>query len=249
MQPADFLLTLFSIKLTEDNRNPWWLEDDFAGYRIGFLVPKAEFQTQMLLLINGQIAIALLFGFTTWHCIIHPIQARKDGTIPIHSLLIGLGLLIPLSLMLPFLVFDAIDLRSIPLRFGCFFIPLILPCKVLDALFGVDSMARRTRMASLRHYLYYSFQIMPTYSHKNDGDEVLAKHKRIVVPCTLQSFSQNFMQFIKWFLVSILVNQMLSPFDFAPFPEKNHARNRATDLYPTFELCRLCNNYLQFLAF
>lgn len=249
---GDFLSTsLFANKLTDDHRTPFATLENFCGYRVEFLPPDLEFQIQLLFLINAQIAIALLFGFLIWFSIIHPSQQRRDGKIPLSSLAIGLGLLIPASLVLPFVAFDAIDLRNIPLRFGCFFIPLLIPLKCLDAMFGAKSKDRSLRMASLQHYLYYSFQIMPKYSLKNDegNDEATTKYRRIVVPCTFQSTMHNWWKFNKWFFVSILYYQIFSPFKFAPFPEKNPDRNPAKDLYPTFELSRLCNNYIQFLAF
>jgi len=242
--------SLFANKLTNDNRNPF-ATLNFWGYRVKVLPPELEFQSQMLFLINAQIVTGLLFGFIIWFSIIQPIQQRKDGKIPLSSLVIGLGLLIPASLVLPFLAYNSIDLRSIPLRFGCFFIPILIPFKCLDAMFGADSEDRRLRMASLQHYLYYSFQIMPKYSLKNDDDddEATVKHKRIVVPCTFQSTMHNFWKFNMWFFVSILYYQIFAPFNFAPFPETNPDRDPVSDLYPTFELSRLCNNYIQFLAF
>jgi MBOAT, membrane-bound O-acyltransferase family len=249
MNPAVFSSTLFANKLTDDDRHAWWLLEDFSGYRVGVLAPAGEFHTQILLLISFQILISVLFGFAIWRLIIQPIQERNDGKVPVSSLCIGLCLVIPSALILPFLLFEAIDLRSFALRFGCIFIPLIVPLKCLDALFGVDSVDRRLRMASLQHYLYYSFQIIPKYSLKNEIGGTLAKDKRIVVPCTVQSLSRSLLQFSKWFFLSILLNQVLSAFDFAPCPVKNPDRDPASDLYPTFELSRLINSYLQLLAF
>ena len=228
---------------------PWWFLENFDGYRVGVLAPASEFSLQILFLIIFQILFSVLFGLTMWQLIIQPIQRSKDGKIPVSSLFIGLCLVIPTSLILPFLVFEAIDLRSFALRFGCIFIPLIVPLKCLDALFGVDSVDRRVRMSSLRHYLYYAFQIIPKYSLKTDDCGARANEKRIVVPCTVQSLSRNFLQYIKWFFLSILLNQVLWAFDFAPFPVKHPDRDPARDLFPTFELGRLINNFLQLLAF
>ena len=266
------LSSVFANKLVDDNRVPVPLLDNAWGYRIGLLPIENAFHLQVVVLFNVQIVLSLVFGVLLWFGILVPTsrrQKRKDGAQripppPLFSLLLGFGLVIPASLILPFYVFDAMDLRSMALRFGCIFIPMMVPFKCLDAMFGVDSVDRRLRTASFRHYAYYSFPMMPKYAVKKDdeledstGDEAgnggtkkdKQQQQTVVVPFTAKTFRKSFGGFLKWFLISIVYCHIFRPYNFAPFPEQNPDRDPATDIYPTFELSRLGNNYIQFLSF
>jgi len=250
------LSTVFANKLVEDERVPIPLVENVGGFRIGVLPMELAFHGQMLVLLLAQMALLLVIGIIMWYVIVAPMKQSELGKASLSSLFVGLGLVIPASLVLPFWIFDAMDLRSHALRFGCLFIPLTIPFKCLDALFGVDSEGRRLRTASFRHYKYYvSCMLPPKYAvkkddnHQNGGASSHVTEQQVVVPCTRKSIMDKFVKFNVWFFVSILYYQVFQPFNFAPFPERDPERDPATDLYPTFELGRLCNNYIQFLGF
>ena len=116
------------------------------------------------------------------------------------ALLVGPGVFFfPVSFALPFHIINWIDLRSKTLRFGCIFVPLLVPLKCLDALFGVDSADRRLRMRSLRYYLYYmGFLLVPKYTDKDDDDE-----RAIGLPLTMRALLRAHNGYLGWLLVSI----------------------------------------------
>ena len=165
-------------KLVQDyHRVPVPLVDNAFGYRIGLLPIVNEFHCLCVLLIWAQIVVCLGFGLTIWYGILIPTRQSKDGNVPLPSLLLGFGVVIPAALIGPLYFFDAMDFRSMPIRFLCIFVPMMVPLRCLDAMSGVDSAHRRLRTASLRHYAYYSLPMKPK-SRKTTTTEAIMKRQR-----------------------------------------------------------------------
>jgi Membrane bound O-acyl transferase family len=243
---------LFANKLIVDDRVPLLLFENVAGYRIGILPPQAAFHAQIVMLILAQIVASNLLAVITWYGVVRPVKENKGRPPPVTALLVTFGCVIPASLLLPVYAMNAIDLRSKTLRFGCILLPMLIPLKCLDALFGVDSDHRRLRTKSLQHYLYYmGFILLPKYARKDseDGQPECERPKsgkrRVVVPLTTTSVWRSQVGFLRWFIMTVAVYQVLLPCNFRPFSKRSVDRDPTSDLYPTFDVACLYNTFVQ----
>lgn len=135
-------------------------------------------------------------------------------------------------------------------------LPVLIPLKCLDALFGADSSHRRVPTKTIRHYKYYmGFILLPKYASKEKGENKdehrlvdanrEMKKGAVVVPLTTACFWRLHVSFLRWFLVTVAVYHILLPSNFRPFPEKSDGRDPATDMYPTFDIARIYNTFIQ----
>ena len=235
----DTVQRFFTDKLVVDERIPLRI-CDLMGYRVGILPPRVAFHVQILALIVAQIAVSNLLAEVTWYGVVLPRKRNRRET----AVLVGLGIVIPVALGLPFYFINLVDLRSTTLRFGCILLPLVVPFKCLEALFSVGSPDGGPKIwtESLQHCVYYmGFLFNPIYAAKNENG-------RVVVPLTTETFLGTCKRYLGWLAVSVLVFHFLLPCNFRPFPEQDPGRDPSRDLYPTFELARMYNTYVQAIA-
>ena len=85
------------------------------------------------------------------------------------SLLIGYGIIIPISIYFPFYIIELLDIRSKSLRLGLCCIPMTITMSVLEALYGFVPKQAKT---SLFEYLCnIAFVVRPKYIEKVNDDE------------------------------------------------------------------------------
>jgi hypothetical protein len=121
----------------------WPAFQPVAGNQLTFCPGNVYFHVQIILIVLLQIAVANVLAVVTWYGVVLP--KRRDGNNHL-AWLVGFGIVIPCALFLPFFIINKLDIRSTPLRFGLLLLPMIIPLKCLDALFGIYDATRRIRM-------------------------------------------------------------------------------------------------------
>ncbi len=141
---------------------------------------------------------------------------------------VGYGFVIPLALWLPFQILEYLDLRGIGFRLGLVCLPMTVTLRCLESMYGfVDA-----NKISLWDYVLASGFILKPYYDQNGK------------PCrlTLQQFGDALSYHVVWLLSFAVMNQILQPFHYFPFPSSVKAPN---EIWVSFDIGHLYNTFIQ----
>jgi hypothetical protein len=156
------------------------------------------------------------------------VRDQEPRTTRTQGLLVGYGLVIPLSLWIPFQVINWLDIRNVGhrLSFGC--LPLTTTLCCLEAMHGCVPPYVTESLSS--YILHNGFILRPKYDDKgrlikNTRDSFLATNK---------------MHFVGLGIFALLFH-LAEPFDFFPF-SSSRASN---EIFVTLELGQMYNTFIQ----
>lgn len=221
---------LFGEKCIHDNDWEFLGELTRMGYRVSYIPIKVTFHLQGAVLILGQLLLLNLLSVAMWYGVILPLQHKDRST----ALLVGLGMLLPISFALPQIAIETLDIQNKGLRFTLILIPMTVPFKLFELLFGSDSPERRARCQSLQVYRKHAgFIFFP----KLDKDHSL-------VPLSISHFLKVAQDLLVWMVIFFSFTAIMFTVDWRPFPEHPSEQH----WWPSFDPGRLYNTFLQTLC-
>ena len=156
------------------------------------------------------------------------VRNKKPWTTSTQGVLVGYGLIIPLSLWLPFRVINWLDIRNVGYRlaFGC--LPLTTTLCCLEAMHGCVPPPATESLSS--YIVHTGFILRPKYDDKGR-----------LVKSTMESISTtNKMHFVGLAIFALLFH-LAEPFDFSPFP----STRPSNEIFVTLELGQMYNTFIQ----
>ena len=198
-------------------------------YKIGLVVDSnPSFHVLMLLTIFVQIILLQCFSIVIWYGVIR--QASRA-----RAIVCGLGLIIPMSFVLPIVILNYWDVRNTSVRFGFILLPLMIPFKCCEAMFGSHNKVADLHRQSLTAYRYYAgFPQLPIVNEKG------------VVPFKSPDLVLVIKQGFFWLFVTSVIYSILEPYNFRPFP---HDTTLDDSFLPTLHPGRMYNSFTQCCLF
>jgi hypothetical protein len=141
--------------------------------------------------------------------------------------LFGYGLVIPVSIWLPFQIIESFDIRGVGFRLGLVSLPMTVTLRCLESMYGFVGSGRN----SLWDYVLGSGMIVkPCYDQ--DGK---------VVPLTAQRFGVAFHYHASWLLFFTVLYHIFKPFDYFPFA----TTFESNQVWVSFDIGHLYNTFIQ----
>ena len=156
------------------------------------------------------------------------VRNQKPRTTSTQGVLVGYGLLIPLSLWIPFQVINWLDIRNVGYRLGFGCVPLTMTLCCLEAVYGFVPPSATESLSG--YILHAGFILRPKYDDKGR----LVKSTRESVSAT------NKMHFVGVGIFALLFH-LVEPFDFSPFPSSRPSN----EIFVTLELGQMYNTFTQ----
>lgn len=236
---------LFADKLLMEGRPTPFVVGRFtfaadSSYELGIVAStNVAFHVQIILSLCLQIVLLQIFAMAIWYGVILPQQRSTNNKPSSRAVVCGLGLIIPLSFVLPILLLNLWDIRNTAVRFGCILLPLMVPFKCLEALFGSHNSLSQQHRQSLTSYRYYAgYPLLPKMSEK-DG----------VVPLQRQDIRVVSQHFLFWLVIMTILYSLMEPFDFRPFPVLTRTTTSNSSYLPTLDPGRMYNSFAQACLF
>jgi hypothetical protein len=156
------------------------------------------------------------------------VRNQKPRTTSTQGVLVGYGLVIPLSLWIPFQVINWLDIRNVGFRLGFGTLPLTTTLCCLEAMHGFVPPSATESLSS--YILHAGFILRPKYDDKGR-----------LVKSTMESISTtNKMHFVGLAIFALLFH-LAEPFDFFPFPSSRPSN----EIFVTLELGQMYNTFTQ----
>lgn len=161
-------------------------------------------------------------------------QGAEPCTGSTQGFLIGYGIVIPLSLWLPFIMVDWLDIRNVGIRLGFCSLPMTVTLRCLEAMYGFvpsnDSSSQQ--QSSLWNYAVSVGFILRPMLDKKTGQ---------MIPLNRKLFMETLQRHLFWMGAFGLAFHATRPSGFYPFPTAVVAHK--TVIY--FELGHLYNTFVQ----
>jgi hypothetical protein len=168
-----------------------------------------------------QMSVGCLLALTMYFGIVH----GKSSTL--QKYLIGYGIVIPIGLWFPFLLFDWLDVRSVTLRLALCTLPMTITLRCLETMYGFMSHEK-----SLKDYVVSVGCLLRPQADPNTDS---------IIPLTMKSFVRSLRKYFSWMMTLALLNQFLAPYNYYPFSTSVNTHEIAI----TFDLAALYNAYAQ----
>ncbi|KAG7369048.1 membrane bound O-acyl transferase family protein [Nitzschia inconspicua] len=201
-----YLQSLFEEKMIVDDRTPVWrgqlplLTGEFELY-----VPNAEGWKQLAIFVVLQSIIQVTFA-----AIIYIGIVQKRGTTS--SYLIGWGLIMPISLYVPFYLLDLLDIRNKVMTLSATTVMTVVFFRCVEAMYGT-SPYNAVMESSLWNYCGYYSSVAPFL-----WDTKTKRRKQI----TMRNFVTSLVDILLHFLAVSVVVSLLQPYRFKPFDDPMH---------------------------
>ena len=168
-----------------------------------------------------------LLGFLMYYGIVRICFKPSGETSKVQGILIGCGIVLPLSLWIPFIFMEFGQIHNVALRLGLGCVPLTLTFSTLEAICGfVPSYATK----SLWDYLVYvGFVLRPQIKHGQ------------YVPWTSLSFLRSIRRHLVGLGLFAVLYNLAEPCNFRPFLTRQAFKDRRF----SFEPGQLYNTFLQ----
>jgi hypothetical protein len=156
------------------------------------------------------------------------VRYQEPRTTRTQGVLVGYGIVIPLSLWIPFQVINWLDIRNVGSRLGFGCLPLTTTLCCLEAMHGCVPPYATESLSS--YILHTGFILRPKYDDKGK-----------LIKSTRDSFSTtNKMHFVG-FGIFVFLFHLAEPFDFFPFPSSRPSN----EIFMTLELGQMYNTFIQ----
>jgi hypothetical protein len=219
------LQQLFRDQLMDDDRIPAFAFTLF-NHHVDFLAPNPLFFVQIMTILTLQILAGCCLSVVMYYGIV--LVSSKDDRNRLPGYLVGYGLIIPASLMLPFWLLETLDLRNVGYRMGLVCLPLTVTLRCLESMYGFVGEHERS---SLWQYVA--------------GSAFIAKpcrdHDQRLVPLSMRTFTMDFQYHVKWLLCVALLFHVFAPYQWCPFPSSVPA----DQVWVSFDVGHLYNTFLQ----
>lgn len=224
---ASLLSTIFADKLINDDRAPVG-KLKIPAVEGSFLVflPKPAVWNQLFALLVVQVAILSVFATAIYLLIV---KKRSGKTVRTGQLL-GFGVIIPLALVSPFLLTDALDIQSPVIRLGVVILPQIVVFRCIEAMY--DTSPPIVESSLVNYISYYS----------SSCDNVWGTKTKLRIAVSSSEIRTNIWRIVSQMLVLSLIISYMMHHKFQP-----HDTNVVLDQYNVnldlFQYPQLLNNY------
>lgn len=221
----DSLRRLFEDQLINDVRIPSF-SIHVASFQVDFLAPNPLFFGHIITILSLQMFVACFLSAIMYYGIV--LGSSKEGVKSISGYLIGYGLVIPTSLLLPFWLIDILDLRNVGYRMGLVCLPMTVTLRCLESMYGfVEEPARK----SLFEYIAGSAFIVKPFRDQNQN----------LVPLTLEVVQRELRYHATALVSFAILFHIFEPFQWYPFPSEV----QANQVWVSFDIGNLYNTFVQ----
>jgi hypothetical protein len=237
-----FLNWTFSSKFVEDNdlRVPIILQ--FNDWTIHILLPSVAFMLQVIWIVFLQMVLGCILSTILYFAVIVPIteeqsvKERSDHSAATQTgtkqaFLVGFGVVIPLTLLIPYIAINEFDIRNLGFRLAWVSLPMTMILRTFEAIFAC---APPQHSHSWWEYIRHTgFILQPHYTKEGKASTV-----------TLLSFVRIWSQYLIWlFCMSAAYHFFLSS-NFCPLTRMVNSDLDATRII-YWDLPHLYDTFLQ----
>ena len=225
MSIREIINTFFEEKYVIDSRSPIFSINIVGDDRqLDFFVPEWIFFFQVALLVLLQMVTGCILGAVMYFGIV----TRQETSFIQTRYMIGYGVVIPLSLWIPFIICDWLDIRSVALRMSLVSLPMTISLRCLATMYGFISTSCQK---SFRDYIVSVAFILRPKLDVNGR----------TIPWTINILGKTVVKYLFWGLVQGIFFTVLIPYDFYPFK----STIKANEVRLAFEFGTLYNTFFQ----
>jgi hypothetical protein len=170
--------------------------------------------------------VGCLLGVIMYYGIIRQNAEKGEGSS--QGFLIGYGMVIPISLWLPFQLVDLLDIRSVGFRLGGASMPMTITLRCLEAMHGFAPPT--SRQSPWEYAVSVGLILRPMYDEN-----------RRTIPLTREIFLDKLHRHGVWLVIFAVLFHATYPSGFYPFPTSV----KANEVLLSFELGHLYNTFVQ----
>jgi hypothetical protein len=195
--------------------------------------------------------IQISLGIIVYYYIVLPTKRRKRDddkiaaapsakttttttTTTMEGFLIGFGIIIPISLIVPFLIIDYCDIRNVAFRLGWCSLPMTLSLRTFEAMFGFVPSKSKESLCSF--ILHVGFILQPKYDTTNSN----------IIPATIQSRNHVIIyQYLFWLCIMTMGYHWFYPTNFLRFSRSDIDTLIANDKLIYWDVPHIYDTFIQ----
>jgi len=202
------------------------LEVDVMGYgTYGLLMPSLDYWVQLTFLLVAQSSISVLFAVIIYKFII----PNRGST---QAYLLGLGVLLPVTVILPYEAIKFLNLRNRVLMFSLTCQPSLMSFRILEALFGTSPHGVELSLGNYGTYHATTLECIVD-ERTNHPSKATREHVKLKLRMTIISFC----------LLSALLS-ITAPSSHAPFDVRMPANTLDHGFWDLVHVGHLANNFI-----
>jgi hypothetical protein len=236
-----FLNWTFSNKFVDDNdfREPISLQLN-DGWKIQILLPSVPFMLQVIWIVFLQMVVGCVLSTILYYWVMVPVKDRSDQmttTSPTQKcttqgFLVGLGVVIPLTLLIPYMIINEFDIRNLGFRLAWVSLPMTMILRTFQAMLAfVPPEQSQSWWAYTRHT---GFVLQPRYSTEGKTSTV-----------TLFSVVRILSQYLYWLFWMALAYHFFLSTNFCPLTRMVNSDDVDTTRIVHWDLPHLYDTFLQ----
>ena len=193
---------------------------------LGLYAPNSEGWKQMAIFVVIQSIIQMIFGIVIYQYIV---KQRKT----IQSYMLGWGIIVPLSIYIPFELLDLLNIRNKTITLSSTTIMTVICFRCIEAMYGTTAQ-KDVIESSLSNYCTYYSSVAPFI-----WDSKTKKRKHI----TFQQLILNFIEILLYFIAVSLVVSILKPHNYKLFQDDPVPLTTLTVSMDLLSMKHLVNSY------